>query len=322
MSLESKPTPELSIVIGLIAGGSDVMRSFLRALEPSIGSHQIECLAPYDARLDQVEQLRSEFPWVTFLDCRSEIDSSQYGDFSREHHDLLRAAGLRAARGRLVALVEDHAVLDPSWVETMITAHQGPEAAIGGAVENGVDRLLNWAVYYCDFGRYQAPLPEGPAEFLSDANTCYKRSALERVRDLWADAFHETSVNWKLRELGESLRLEAKAVARQNRTGLKLGPALLERFVWGRSFAGTRAREVSTPKRWILAAFSPLLAPLLTVRILRLGLSKRRNNLTLLAALPLIFVLQIAWSLGEFTGYVTAAPEPARIKRSTAAMSS
>ncbi len=33
-------------------------------------------------------------------------------------------------------------------------------AAIGGAIENGINRPLNWAVYYCDFGLPRArPAP-------------------------------------------------------------------------------------------------------------------------------------------------------------------
>ena len=187
----------------------------------------------------------------------------------------------------------------------MLAAHQGDEAAVGGAVENGVDRLLNWAVYFCDFGRYQNPVPSGPAEFLSDSNTSYKREALEEVKELWRDAFHETSVNWELRSRGRHLCLDPKMVVFQTRSTLRLIPAIRERVVWGRSFAGTRAREISTAKRSILAALSAVLPVVLTWRIFRLGLNKRRNLGRLLTALPLVALLQTFWSVGECIGYVT-----------------
>lgn len=297
--------PELSVVVAIIAGGSAPMRNCLTALEASAMEHGVECLVPYDDRLDGVAELSAQFRWVRFIDARDKVDAVLFGDFSREHHDILRAIGINQARGRIVALLEDHAAPPPGWCGAMLAAHRGSEAAIGGAVENGVDRLLNWAVYLCDFGRYMNPVPTGPAEFLSDSNISYKRPALERVKDQWQNAFHETAVNWELRSLGEQLRLDPDMVVYQARYGLRLIPALRERFVWGRSFAGTRAKDMSLVQRAIFCAVSVLLPFVLTLRIARLALAKRRHLNRVVPAMPLVFVLQIFWSLGELAGYVT-----------------
>ena len=305
-SASGDASPELSIVIGLIAGGREPTEACLSALEPSIKNHDVECFLPYDARLEDVEGLSRQFPWVEFVDARQQVDIARFGDFSREHHDILRAIGLRKVRGRIVALLEDHGTPSPGWLEAVLSAHEGNEAAVGGAVENGVDRLLNWAVYFCDFGRYQNPVPPGPAEFLSDSNTSYKREALEEVRELWQDAFHETSVNWELRSRGRQLRLDPNMVVFQTRRTLRFIPAMRERVVWGRSFAGTRAKEISTVKRFILAGLSVVLPAVLTWRIFKLGLNKRRNLGRLFAALPVVALLQTFWSVGECIGYVTA----------------
>jgi len=297
--------PEISVVVAIIAGGREAMSACLTALEAGAGSHQLECIVPYDDRLDGVAELTARFPWARFVDARSEVDSSHFGDFSREHHDILRAIGLRQARGRIVALLEDHGTPSRDWVEATLEAHRGPEAAIGGAVENGVDRTLNWAVYYCDFGRYQNPVPKGEAEFLSDSNVSYKCEALLRVKDRWQDAFHETSVNWELRRLGERLRLEPRMVVYQTRRGLRLQPALRERYVWGRSFAGTRATEVGLARRAVFAVFSFLLPALLTWRVVRQAMAKGQSAGRLLRALPLILLLETIWSFGELIGYLT-----------------
>ncbi|MFN8004702.1 MAG: glycosyltransferase [Acidobacteriota bacterium] len=297
--------PDLSIIVAVIAGGQDAMTTCLTQLEPHVRGRNMECLAPYDARLDGVPALAARFPWVRFIDARGQVDASKFGDSSREHHDILRAIGLNQARGRLIALLEDHGTPSPDWLPAVLEAHRGPEAAIGGAVENGLDRPLNWAVYYCDFGRYQNPVPEGPAEFLSDSNVSYKREALWQVKEHWQSAFHETSVNWELQRRGERLRLEPRMVVYQTRRGLRFLPALRERFVWGRSFAGTRAKEISAAKRLILAALSFLLPAVLTLRIVRLTLSRGRNLDRLALALPLILLLQTVWAAGELAGYVT-----------------
>lgn len=297
--------PELSVVVAIIAGGSSAMTNCLTALEPGALEHGAECIVPYDDRLDGVAELAARFPWATFTDARAKVDAKSFGDFSREHHDILRAIGLNQARGKIVALLEDHAAPSPGWCGAMLEAHRGTEAAIGGAVENGVDRLLNWAVYLCDFGRYQNPVPTGPAEFLSDSNISYKRHVLEQVRHLWKDAFHETPLNWELRKRGELLRLDAGMVVHQSRYGLRLIPALRERFVWGRSFAGTRAKDMSLAQRGIFCGLSFLLPAVLTLRIVRLALGKGRHLNRIVPALPLVALLQTIWSAGELAGYIT-----------------
>lgn len=298
--------PELSIVVAIIAGGHEATATCLQAIETCAKSYRVECIVPYDSRLDGVPELMRQFAWVEFVDARSEVDAERFKYSSREHHDILRALGLRRARGRIVALLEDHGTPSSGWCTAVLEAHKAPCAAVGGAVENGVDRLLNWAVYYCDFGRYQNPLPQGPAEFLSDSNVSYKREALVSVKELWYDAFHETSVNWRLREQGDTLQFEPRMVVYQTRRTLRLLPALRERYVWGRSFAGTRASETTIAKRIIFASLSFLLPLVLCWRILSKALPKRRKVSRLVLSMPLIILLETIWSFGEFLGYITA----------------
>ncbi len=308
MNTEKKitETPELSIVVAVIEGGRAAMETCLEALAPDAKKFKLECLAPFDARLDGVDELKEKFPWVNFIDARDYVNAEEFGQTSREHHDILRAIGLREATAPIVALVEDHGTPTAGWCAELLEAHRTTDAtAIGGAVENGVNRLLNWAVYYCDFGRYQNPVPAGAVEFLSDSNVSYKREALWSVKHLWFDAFHETSVNWELRRRGAVLNLNPKMVVYQTRRTLRFGYALRERYVWGRSFAGTRATEVSTSKRVIYAAFSFLLPFLLTARIVLQGFRKGRHLRELLLSLPLILLLETFWAIGEFVGYLT-----------------
>lgn len=297
--------PTLSIVIAIIAGGRQPLESCLEALEAGALAVGVECIVPYDNRLEGLAHLAGRFSWVDFVDARSDIDATSYGDAGREHHDILRALGLRRARGKLIAMLEDHGPPAPGWCEAVLDVHKQPFAAVGGAVENGVDRLLNWAVYYCDFGRYQNPVPGGPTEFLSDSNVAYKREALASVKDLWFDSFHETFVNWELAKRGEALRLDPRLVVHQTRKTLRLIPALRERYVWGRSFAATRASESTLIRRVVRAALSFLLPAVLTWRVVSRGLRRGRHLDRLLLATPLILLLETVWSFGEIIGYIT-----------------
>lgn len=301
---------ELSVVVAIIAGGKSTMETCLKALAESAEGIRLECLVPFDGRLDGVEELEREFPWASFIDSREGVLTEEFGSDSREHHDILRAMGLRQATAPIIALLEDHGTPDKGWCQAALRAHHESDAAVvGGAVENGMDRLLNWAVYYCDFGRYQNPVPETDVEFASDSNVSYKRDPLLGVKHQWLAAFHETSVNWEIQRRGGRLRLDPDMVVYQTRRTLRFAPALKERFVWGRSFAGTRAAEVTSLRRLIFAAFSFVLPFLLTARIVVQGLQKRRHVGRLLQALPLVFLLQVFWALGEFVGYVTGRAE-------------
>jgi hypothetical protein len=301
---------EISVVVALIEGGREATETCLEALYESARGVRLECILPFDARLDHVDELKAKFPWVDFVDSREHVDAEEFGSKSREHHDILRAIGLRLSTAPIVALLEDHGTPSASWAPAVLEAHRRSSAAvIGGAVENGMDRILNWAVYYCDFGRYQNPVPAGDVEFASDSNVSYKCDALMSVKDQWYNAFHETSVNWELRRRGETLILNPDMVVHQTRRRLRFWPALNERFVWGRSFAGTRAVETSSAKRLIFAALSFVLPFVLTVRILLQGLGKKRFVKQLIIALPLVFFLQIFWATGEFVGYVTGRAE-------------
>ncbi len=316
-AVDTSPTdrtlPELSVVIALIAGGREAARTCLSALERSARLHRVECIVPYDARLDGVAELAERFPWVDFVDAREQVDAARFGNASREHHDMLRTIGLRRARGAIVALLEDHGTPCADWCSAVLDAHRGPAAAVGGAVENGVDRLLNWAVYYCDFGRYQNPQPAESAEFISDSNVAYKRAALDSIQKVWSEAFHETSVNWALRDRGKLLQLDPRMVVYQTRSGLRFLPALRERFVWGRSFAATRVAHAPAGRRLLFAGAACVLPGVLLWRVVSRALRNRSHLSRFVLALPLIALLETIWSIGEFVGYSTGrtgAPEP------------
>ncbi len=304
--MNSKHKPELSVVVAIIEGGRTALETCLEALIEGAEGMGLECIVPFDSRVKDVEKLKEKFAWANFIDARQFVKAEEFGETSREHHDILRSVGLRQATAPVVALLEDHGTPSPGWCKAMLAAHRETDAdAVGGAVENGVDKVLNWAIYYCDFGRYQNPVPSEAVEFLSDSNVSYKRDALWSVKNLWFDAFHETSVNWQLSRDGKILRLEPGMVVYQTRRTLRFFPALRERYVWGRSFAGTRAAEISFAKRFVYAAFSFLLPFLLTARIVSRGVMKRRFLGKLFSALPVIFLLQTIWASGEFVGYVT-----------------
>ena len=284
--------------------GAGNLRVCLDALSKQIDAPPMEVIVPHHPATVGIEDLRKGFPEIIFI-AVTDLRTSP-GEGSREHHDVLRARGLAAARGDVVGLLEDHGRPDDHWCSNVMTAHRGAYAAIGGAIENGIDRPLNWAVYYCDFGRYQTPFPPGESWFASDANATYKRSALKAIRATWEESFREVAVNEALRSRGEKVALQSSIVVYQNRRDLRFGTALLERFVWGRSYAATRTAQLRGHERVAYAVLSPLLPLILLLRMAGTAWKRRRHFAKFLRAFPLTAVLVTVWSIGEGVGYVTA----------------
>ncbi len=276
----------------------------LDALLAQTGAPSIEIIVPYHAGVQGISEVERRYGQVKFMKV---TDLKTYSGLknSREHHDELRAHGLAVAQGTLVALIEDCGIAAKDWVARMVEAHQQPMGGAGGAMENGVDEPLNWAVYYCDFLRYQQPLQAGDAWTISDANCCYKRAALEGIRSVWREVFHESSINDALRAKGDKVVIAPAAVVSQHRLGLTLGSALKERYVWGRSYAASRSKLATTGKRLFWGAFSPALPVLMLTRMTMMAWKKRRTWSAFVKALPLTAMLIVSWSWGEFIGYIT-----------------
>lgn len=302
-------TPELSVVVALISARVDDLRVCLTALRDQSSPVRREILVPYDEAATAVLELAPEFPEVSFIPAERTRTIVQRGGLVREHHDSLRTLGIRRATAPVIALTEDHAHVSRDWCAGLLAAlERYPKAgAVGGAVDCDSASPVNWAVYFGDFGRYQSPVPEGPAEFVSDANVAYRAAALEEVGDGWSEDYHETIVHWAMARAGWELVMTPDVLVWQRRGQLGFGASLLERFVWGKSFAGGRCHDISTPKRLIFAVLSPVIPFLFCWRGWRLAAARGRGT-RFATVLPAFLTLQCCWALGELAGYVTGKP--------------
>lgn len=94
----------------------------------------------------------------------------------------LRARGAEAARGEVVALTEDHCLVDADWCRQVLAAFDAhPEAmAVTGPVLNGsTEKLIDWANFLHTFGSYFPPVNHDQRDRCPPAaNVAYRRSAL------------------------------------------------------------------------------------------------------------------------------------------------
>jgi len=209
----------------------------------------------------------------------------------------LRAEGIRAARGRLVAITEDHCLFSPNWVRGLIDAHRArAAAAVGGPVENGRPRgPLDWAIYFSRYLAAMPPLPLGPAASLPGNNACYKREVLDARASLFAEGFWEHDFNRDLAASGLVLWLDPALVVTHNKP-YRFLPYLALRYRHARCFGGMLPRRMGR----ILA--TPLLLLLLPLRAARGILAKRRRRLAFLLAFPALLLCYGVWFWGELLG--------------------
>ena len=299
--------PRLSVVVTVVDGGA-TLRNCLAALAGQEEPPTLEVLVPYDDSIAWVADLKTDFPDFRFVSMGVVATERPAATPAGQHElfDRRRAAGLAVAGGELLAILEDRGVPDRDWAANVDRLHRElPHAVIGGPVECGVDSSLAWAVYFCDFSRYQLPFRAGPRPYVTDVNICYKGAALRGVRELWEGRYHETTVNWHLTGAGETLYLSTDFVVRQMRVDLRLSRVLHERYDWGRLFACTRARELGAGRRVLFAFLSPMLPVVLLVRHTRTQARKRVNFRRFVRVAPLVAVLLATWSAGELVGYIT-----------------
>ena len=216
----------------------------------------------------------------------------------------LRREGIALAQGEIVALIEDQCILDARWCGEIKKAHESSNAVIGGSVENAsVERALDWAVYFYDYGKYMLPNRAGATDALSGMNVSYKRAVLEEIRDVYKDGFYETFVNEELKKRGHQLYLEPAAIVYHHKN-YSIKRAGEQSFHLARSFAAKRVADVTLSKRALFIAVSTVLPILLSVRIVSAAIKKNRHLKELAEAMPAIILLISIWSYGEFCGYL------------------
>ncbi len=110
-------------VITVNFNGAHLLPDLLQSLERQTYRHHEVLVIDNGSTDDSVELLRRDFPGVRVL------AQSRNRGFAGGNN-----AGIRAARGELVALVNNDTVADPSWLEELVrTARANPQAAAVGS---------------------------------------------------------------------------------------------------------------------------------------------------------------------------------------------
>jgi len=219
----------------------------------------------------------------------------------------LFSIALKASRGEVIALTEDHTIPRAGWIPAVIRAHEEhPEAAaIGGAIENGSTfGLIEWASYFTTQGPHMAPLGDRVVPMTTnEANVSYKSDVITEVDPDEGLGFMAILYNRRLAEQGRILRVDDRIIVDHFET-IGFGWTTSIHFHNGRTISGFRRERGMTREDWFRVATSMMLPAWRTLRVLRIGWAKRRKRRQLMAAAPFALWLEYVQAFGHLAGYV------------------
>lgn len=288
----STAAPAISIVIASV-NGWDVLGPTLDSIDRLPERDRLEVLVVEPENGDVRSRLRERSKRVRIVAIEGKLSIPR-----------MRYLGVCQAKGDLIAILEDHAEVDHEWASTILETHQDPDlGAVGGRVENGKSGWVNSAVFFCEYTTYMGPVIEGPTDDLPGNNIAYKREHLLNHAELLDDGKWESWINDRLVSEGVPIVSTNRLVVKHIKS-FRLGYFLTQRFHFARSYAGMRRGDQSTAKRLIYGFGSIALPPLLTLRVMRQALKKRRDLARFVACLPLIALFFSVGAAGEMLGYL------------------
>ncbi len=262
------------------------------------------CLAALEGQREELEvlvhegrpspsELRERFPWARFVEAPGALVPHMWRD------------GIDAATGEIVALLIAQMIPAPDWVERIRGLHERYDA-VAGAIDPGHGlRLTDWAEYFCRYARELRPFPGRQTVDLPGDNATYKRELLERYRDSYRDGFWEPVVHRLMERDGVTLWQSPELVVYQGRSA-GFGAFARQRSAHGRLYGAQRGAHFGRARNLAGVVGTPLVPFLMSLRVLRQVLAKRRYRLRALAALPLVFAFDLVWAIAEARGHLEA----------------
>jgi glycosyltransferase involved in cell wall biosynthesis len=288
-----KSAPEISVVIASVNGLPYPLQC-LDALAAQRDDVDLEVVVADCTGPGTAAAIHERHPWVKLVT----FDSPQ-------SVPALRSAGFEVARGRLVAVTEDHCVPEPDWVRALMDGQRRTGwAAIGGGVEIApTRRAIDWAVYFCEYAGLMSPVPEGPSRAVPGMNVAYDMQQLASVRSIFLQAQWENVIHDQLREAGFEIGLDPSIVVNHCKH-FTIAMFWSERFHYSRAYAGQRVAGTGLGTRMSWAVKALGLPPLVMMRIVRATVTKRRHVRQLARTFHLVVLFSVVWSVGELVGYV------------------
>jgi hypothetical protein len=219
----------------------------------------------------------------------------------------LRAAGCAAARGDVVALLEDHLTVAPDWCLRVIKAFdEHPHAGgIVGVADNGAPKLLDRASFLLTWAPFLAPLGTVPLDRCPPPGVvAYRRRDLAPTAAPPVPGWLEYQLPVALRNAGRLLADDRVRMTHTQYVGIR-GFAL--QYHAGRGFAGlvSQGRDWQARRALLARAFR---IPSVLVRQTRDALRQRPTILETPWCLAVVAIMAACNAAGQVVGALRGTP--------------
>jgi glycosyltransferase involved in cell wall biosynthesis len=287
--------PRLSVIIASYNPG-DLLERCLESLQNQSTDKTFEIIVVDSSTNGPIQRMGEKSPTVRL-----------YPFPERKFCGDARNFGLSVTRGDIIAFIDADCRADPNWVDQILKAHQSPLLAIGGAISNGnPDSTIGWAAYFCEFSQWMPNTHPRQMTDIAGANMSYKRKIFEEYgRFIEGTYCSDTDFHWRLKRGGHNLWFNPSILVFHCNID-QIGRFLRHEYDHGRSFARVRRnhQDFSEFRRMLYLIFSFLIPSWL---FLKIGLRNLNNRIFIshfIKTIPFLMVGLVAWSLGEWTGYL------------------
>jgi hypothetical protein len=190
----------------------------------------------------------------------------------------VRYEAVQTAKGKAIAFIEEHATVNPGWLNAMIRNFQRGYAGVGGPAKainphHGISDLVSIMNYY----KFSPSSVPQTSKLLPGHNSAYLREPLLEIGNGLMDLLSsEVLLNWHLISNGHTLLLDNDAgfnhLNEENFSGIFWGY-----YYWNISFGASRSKYYrwSWPRRFAQAALIPIIPFIRYAKMLR---DRRKNN--------------------------------------------
>jgi len=284
---------KISVVIASGAGG-DFLYRCLDSLQEQTLATNAEVIVVDRCGAYTRCRLRTEYPFVIVIPAEME---------PRPSIPELRMIGVEEAHGDVVAIIEEHCIASPDWIETIRSSFQESDAAIGGPIlDNQYSSPKDWVVYFSEYHNYLPPWSAGERYLLNGANIAYSRQKLLKHQSILSTGYWEIVLHPLLAQDGKFRSVPTMNVRHTGPFNYRY--YLKQRFLLSRVWGGTQRQKVSLVKRLAYLVLAPVIPFLLIFRITQ---RVRQNGMLMsryATALPLLVPVVCAYAIGEWLGYL------------------
>jgi glycosyltransferase involved in cell wall biosynthesis len=285
---------KISVIVASGAGGQFLFRC-LESLKDQVAAPDVEVIVVDRVGQDTAAKVEREFPFVQVI-CTDPSKRMSIPD--------LRTIGVRAARGEIVAIIEEHCTAFPNWIDTIRTEFTAEDAAIGGPIlDDNYPGKSDWVVYFSEYHNYLPPWSDGERYLLNGANIAYKRELVLKNGDVLGTGYWEVVLHPLLAREG---RFRSAPNMKVHHTGpFDYGYYLRQRYLLSRVWGGSQREKTTLTKRLAYLAAAPIFPVLLLARMGQRVLKSGHRLDKFLSISPLLIPVTVAYVAGEWLGYLS-----------------